>query len=630
MSHKLLTEQDLITIANEVCLYGFKISIISDIGNEEQVRTLSTLLFDRNCSVVSEYNDEMTQADIDNDGIPPHMDNYNGIEAWAHACVMLTDFTYMDLNNFNSGQNSCIVFSFNKSIREEAYIGNCHMEWDGKTFVRSDYFKRMQSVVMDTDTLKQQQDWPERIKSMYPETRTKSFEHVLPLAAIPAEGHSLQLYWRPEAYNFIVDEIKRTNATHIAWLALDEGLQAPFVSNAQVLSDMLVRDGHIGHKNVLYFTADECALELYETLTKYTKPHVKMKMCSCRTFEHNSWKMNQHITLYPPNPDSGVLIPRETGERSQEQQQYIENAMVFDPSPKPLQFLSFNRMPRGPRVGVLAELIRVGQLDKGLYSLHWDEELRGEVAELNRVTKDELKQAREEYPELNGENWFHAPWDLMAFNNYFFKNPEEFESVVAIDHKFDLLLEFFNSRDNKSLVIDSDTVMEDNPVESDLSHAQYYAQTNYSIVHESMFYADKVSTGVRDDDKSAGSTTQGRWTQMMYGCLGGNFFSEKIFKPIVFMHPFILVGRQNSLKLLRDSGYQTFDGIFDETYDTIENDIDRLNAVESEITRLNSLANGKWATMLPKIKSIVEHNYKHYISSRRLAVYPDDLNKYIT
>ncbi len=630
MSHKLLTEQDLITIANEVCLYGFKISIISDIGNEEQVRTLSTLLFDRNCSVVSEYNDEMTQADIDNDGIPPHMDNYNGIEAWAHACVMLTDFTYMDLNNFNSGQNSCIVFSFNKSIREEAYIGNCHMEWDGKTFVRSDYFKRMQSVVMDTDTLKQQQDWPERIKSMYPETRTKSFEHVLPLAAIPAEGHSLQLYWRPEAYNFIVDEIKRTNATHIAWLALDEGLQAPFVSNAQVLSDMLVRDGHIGHKNVLYFTADECALELYETLTKYTKPHVKMKMCSCRTFEHNSWKMNQHITLYPPNPDSGVLIPRETGERSQEQQQYIENAMVFDPSPKPLQFLSFNRMPRGPRVGVLAELIRVGQLDKGLYSLHWDEELRGEVAELNRVTKDELKQAREEYPELNGENWFHAPWDLMAFNNYFFKNPEEFESVVAIDHKFDLLLEFFNSRDNKSLVIDSDTVMEDNPVESDLSHAQYYAQTNYSIVHESMFYADKVSTGVRDDDKSARSTTQGRWTQMMYGCLGGNFFSEKIFKPIVFMHPFILVGRQNSLKLLRDSGYQTFDGIFDETYDTIENDIDRLNAVESEIRRLNSLANGKWATMLPKIKSIVEHNYKHYISSRRLAVYPDDLNKYIT
>ena len=96
------------------------------------------------------------------------------------------------------------------------------------------------------------------------------------------------------------------------------------------------------------------------------------------------------------------------------------------------------------------------------------------------------------------------------------------------------------------------------------------------------------------------------------------------------MHPFILVGRQNSLKLLRDSGYRTFDGIFDESYDSIENDIDRLNTVEGEITRLNSLASGKWATMLPKIKSIVEHNYKHYISSRRLAVYPNDLNKYIT
>jgi hypothetical protein len=632
MSHNLLTEQDLITIANQVCLYGFKISIIGDIGNEEQVRTLSTLLFDRNCSVVSDYHEVLTLQDIDNDQLPTHMDSYNNVEAWAHACVMLTDFTYMDLNNFNSGQNSCIIFSFNKSIRatEGTHIGNCHMEWDGKTFVRSDHFKGMQSVVMDNDILKEQQDWPNRIQSMYPETRLKSFDHVLPLAAIPAEGHSVQLYWRPEAYNVIVNEIKRTNATHIAWLALDEGLQAPFVSNAQVLSDMLVRDGHIANTNVLYFTADECALELYEALTKYTKPHVKMKMCSCRTFEHNSWKMNQHITLYPPDPDSGTLIPREIGERSQEQQQYIENAMVFDPAPKPLQFLSFNRMPRGPRVGVLAELIRVGQIDQGLYSLHWDQELKEEIEYLFRIAKEEIEHAITDYPVLAGDNLFRADWDMMKLNNFVFQAPEEFESVVAIRHKFELLLDFFNNRDNKRLVIDSETVMQDNPVTSDLSHSEYYAQTNYSIVHESMFYADEGQTGERIDMNRARSNSQGRWTSTMYGCFGGNFFSEKIFKPIVFMHPFILVGRPNSLKLLRDSGYQTFDGIFDETYDTIENDIDRLNAVESEITRLNSLASGKWATMLPKIKSIVEHNYKHYISSRRLAVYPNDLNKYIT
>lgn len=629
MSHNLLTEQDLITIANQVCLYGFKISIIGDVGNEEQVRTLSTLLFDRNCSVVSDYSEKMTQQEIDNDDIPTHMDCYNNIESWAHACIMLTDFTYMDLNNFNSGQNSCIVFSFNKSIRDEAYIGNCHMEWDGTTFVRSDYFKKMQSVVMDTNTLIQQQDWPNRIQSMYPETRTKSLDHVLPLAAIPAEGHSLQLYWRPEAYNFIVDEIKKTNATHIAWLALDEGLQAPFVSNAQVLSDMLVRDGHIGNKNVLYFTADECALELYEKLTKFTKPHVKMKMCSCRTFEHNSWKMNQHITLYPPDPDTGIVIPREVGERSQEQQQYIENAVTYDPRPKPLQFLSFNRMPRGPRVGVLAELIRVNQLDKGLYSLHWDQELKQQIEDLFRISKEEIELAITDYPDLKGEHLYHADWDMMRIHNFLFQSPDEFESVVAISHKFKLLLDFFNNRDNKSLVIDSETVMQDNPVTSNLSHSEYYAQTNYSIVHESMFYADEGSTGERIDLNRTRSNTQGRWTQMMYGCLGGNFFSEKIFKPIVFMHPFILVGRHNSLKLLRDSGYRTFDGIFDESYDSIDNDIDRLNAIESEITRLNTLPAGKWASMLTNIQPIVEHNYKHYISSRRLAVYPNDLNKYI-
>ena len=628
MSHNLLNEQDLVTIAETVCLYGFKISIISDVGNEEQVRTLSTLLFDRNCYVVSDYNVAMTQEDIDIDDIPKHMDNYNKIEAWAHVCIMLTDFTYMDLNNFNSGQNACIVFSFNKSKRDDAHIGNCHMEWNGSGFSRSEYFKHMQSTVLDTDTLKEQQNWPNRIQAMFPETRSSSFEHVLPLAAIPAEGHSLQLYWRPEAYKIIVEEIKKTNATHIAWLALDEGLQSPFVSNAQVLSDMLVRDGHIANTNVLYFTADESALDLYEKLTRFTKPLVKMKMCPCRTFEYNSWKMNQHITLYPPDPDTGIAIPREKEERTQEEQQYLENSVTFDPTPKPLQFLSFNRMPRGPRVGVLADLISNNQLDKGLYSLYWDEELKNEIQEISRVTDEEIALAKHDYSILDSDQWHHADWDVMRLNNYLFQEPIEFSSVVTIGRKFKLLLDFFNNRDNRSLIIDSETVMEDNPVTSDLSHSEYYAQTNYSIVHESMFYTDDFSNG--EHNNRARSNTQGRWTQMMYGGLGGNFFSEKTFKPIAFKHPFILVARQNSLKLLRDSGYKTFDGIFNESYDSIEDDVERLNAIESEIARLNTLPPIQWASLLTKLEPIVEHNYKHYISSRRLAVYPNDLNKYIT
>ena len=45
------------------------------------------------------------------------------------------------------------------------------------------------------------------------------------------------------------------------------------------------------------------------------------------------------------------------------------------------------------------------------------------------------------------------------------------------------------------------------------------------------------------------------------------FFSEKIWKPIMVGHPFILYGNKDSLKYLKSMGYKTFDGWIDESYD---------------------------------------------------------------
>jgi hypothetical protein len=45
------------------------------------------------------------------------------------------------------------------------------------------------------------------------------------------------------------------------------------------------------------------------------------------------------------------------------------------------------------------------------------------------------------------------------------------------------------------------------------------------------------------------------------------FLTEKTFKPIAMQHPFMIYGQTNSLDLLHQLGFETFENLFDESYD---------------------------------------------------------------
>jgi len=50
--------------------------------------------------------------------------------------------------------------------------------------------------------------------------------------------------------------------------------------------------------------------------------------------------------------------------------------------------------------------------------------------------------------------------------------------------------------------------------------------------------------------------------------LKDNFFiSEKTFKPIAYYHPFVVLGQPSVLNYLRSQGFETFNNLFDESYD---------------------------------------------------------------
>lgn len=95
------------------------------------------------------------------------------------------------------------------------------------------------------------------------------------------------------------------------------------------------------------------------------------------------------------------------------------------------------------------------------------------------------------------------------------------------------------------------------------------------------------------------------------------FFTEKIFKPIAMMHPFIIASRPHSLKWLRKMKYKTFHPYIDESYDDIENDEERLFAIIKEVERLNNFTNDQWIEWQHNIKSIVEHNHQIFYNKAK-------------
>ena len=58
-----------------------------------------------------------------------------------------------------------------------------------------------------------------------------------------------------------------------------------------------------------------------------------------------------------------------------------------------------------------------------------------------------------------------------------------------------------------------------------------------------------------------------------------SFRTEKIWKPIAIGHPFISVANQGFYRDLHNLGFQTFGSVIDESFDQIENGVDRLDRI---------------------------------------------------
>lgn len=104
--------------------------------------------------------------------------------------------------------------------------------------------------------------------------------------------------------------------------------------------------------------------------------------------------------------------------------------------------------------------------------------------------------------------------------------------------------------------------------------------------------------------------------------------TEKIFKPIVAQRPFMLAAAPGNLAYLKSYGFQTFDRWIDESYDTIQDPDQRLQAIVGQTQRLCAMSDSDLRSMHREMQPVLEHNFNHLWTGFRHHIVHELVNNF--
>jgi len=111
---------------------------------------------------------------------------------------------------------------------------------------------------------------------------------------------------------------------------------------------------------------------------------------------------------------------------------------------------------------------------------------------------------------------------------------------------------------------------------------------------------------------------------------GGQFITEKTFKPILNNQPFICVAEHNHMRHLRELGYETFHTLWNEDYDAIEDTQQRFEAAMELSEELAGMTLNDLHELYVKSVPILEHNrnkLENDVTHRLHALVDDIMSK---
>lgn len=230
--------------------------------------------------------------------------------------------------------------------------------------------------------------------------------------------------------------------------------------------------------------------------------------------------------------------------------------------PKPKRFLSLNRRPRTHRIVLFTEIAKNPQLrDTSVLSMG--------------------KRSLDPNQDLDKDHWartYNNPWmtlyDAFVADNYKHGKQEGMEFLKNYNNEEDY---FVDSNLEYNLAFNLNETL--------------HLNTFVNVFTETLFEEDTI------------------------------FLSEKIFKPIYCLQPFIVFGNPGTLEELQKLGFKTFGEFWDESYDQEISFTKRLEKIVDIMKDLANKTHGELLQMTREMSHILEHNYTHMIQASRAEVF---------
>ena len=107
-----------------------------------------------------------------------------------------------------------------------------------------------------------------------------------------------------------------------------------------------------------------------------------------------------------------------------------------------------------------------------------------------------------------------------------------------------------------------------------------------------------------------------------------SFRTEKIWKPILMCHPFIVAANPGFYRDLRNLGFRTFHSLIDESFDQIDRPEDRIERIIQEVYRVCAFGADKFWTAAQDICKYNRERLAEYNREQR-SQFPDNLKRYL-
>jgi len=106
------------------------------------------------------------------------------------------------------------------------------------------------------------------------------------------------------------------------------------------------------------------------------------------------------------------------------------------------------------------------------------------------------------------------------------------------------------------------------------------------------------------------------------------FRTEKIWKPMIMCHPFVVAANPGYYRDLHNAGFETFGHLIDESFDQIDDPTDRANRV---VAVVKDICYNGTESFLEAARNACKYNYQQLRdhNTQQRAVLPDSLEIYI-